>query len=108
MVAAVVGGRQALDHLGGGEALREQREPVGPVTRVRVRLRRDRADAGPRPRDDRADGEELRLRRDAPLPGVEVAGGDRVGRDDGLHRSQSSSIVSPGSSSRMVAFGAST
>ena len=39
-----------------------------------------------------ADGEELRLRRDAPLPGVEVAGGDRV-------RHRQSSSVSPGSSS---------
>ena len=49
------------------QALAQEREPVAAVARVRVRLRRDRADARLGPGHDRADGEELRLRRDAPL-----------------------------------------
>ena len=65
---------------------RSRREPVRAVARVRVCLRRDRADVRLGPRDDRADGEELRLRRDAPLAGVEVARGDRVGQRLDLDR----------------------
>ena len=64
------------------QPLPEQREPVRPVARVRVRLRRDGAGLRLGPGDDRADGEELRLHRDAPLARVEVAGDDRVRRDD--------------------------
>ena len=73
VLAAVVGRGQPRDHLLGARALAQQREPVRPVARVRVRLRRDRADVRLRPGDDRADGEELRLRRDAPLARLEVA-----------------------------------
>ena len=87
VLAAVVGRRQPLDHLGRAQPLGEQREPVGAVARVRVGLRRDRPDTRLRPRHDRADREELRLRRDAPLRRLEVAGGDRVGCDDRTHRS---------------------
>ena len=83
LLAAVVGRRQPLDDLVGRGAAAEELEAVRPVARVRVGLGRDRADVRRRPRHDRADGEELRLRRDAPLAGVEVAGADRVRRDDG-------------------------
>ena len=83
LVAAVVGvGRAARRPPRRDSPLAQQREPVRPVARVRVRLGRDRADVRLGPRHDRADREELRLRRDAPLAGVEVAGGDRVRRDD--------------------------
>ena len=83
LVPAGVGGGQPLDDLVGGEALAQQCQAVRPVARVRLGLRRDRTDLRLGPRDDRADGEELRLRRDAPLPALEVAGADRVGCDDG-------------------------
>ncbi len=87
LVAAVVRLRQARDGLLRGEPVAQQREPVGPVARVRVRLRRDRADVRLGPRHDRADGEELRLRRHPPLPRLEVAGADRVRRDGPSRRS---------------------
>jgi hypothetical protein len=83
VVAAVVGGRQTLDDLVGAEAFAEKLEPLGPIARVRVSLGRDRADPWLGPRDDRADREELGLGGDAPLALVEVAGGDRVGGDEG-------------------------
>ncbi len=82
VVAFVVGARQSLHDLVGGDTVAQQREPVGPVARIRVGLRRDRADPGLGPGHDRADREELRLRGDAPLAGVEVARGDRVSGDD--------------------------
>ncbi len=80
--AVLVGRGQALDHLVGGNPFAEQREPFGPVPRVRPRLRRDRAHERLGPGNDRADAEELRLHRDAPLPRLEVAGADRVRRDE--------------------------
>ena len=82
--AALVRGGQPLDDLLGRESLAEQRQAVRAVARVRVRLRRDRADVRLRPGDDRADGEELRLDGDTPLARLEVAGDDRVGGDDRL------------------------
>ena len=84
MVAALVLARELVDDLLGGEAFAKQLEPVRPVARVRVRLGRDGSDVRLRPGDDRADGEELRLDRDAPLLRVEVDGDDRVGREIGL------------------------
>src|SRR5207247_4919238 len=69
VVAPLVGGGKPLDRLLGGEAVTEQREAVRAVARVRVGLRRDRAYVRLRPRHERADGEELRLRRDSPLAG---------------------------------------
>ena len=81
LVAALVRRRQELHDLGRAVAGPQQVEPVRPIARVRVGLGRDRADVRGRPRHDRADGQELRLRRHAPLAGVEVAGADRVRRD---------------------------
>ena len=84
VVAPVVGRRQLRHRLLRVRALAQQREPVRAVTGVRVCLRGDRTGLRLSPRDDGADGEELRLRRDAPLARLEVAGGDRVRRDDRL------------------------
>src|SRR5919204_3334054 len=78
VLAALVRLRQPLDDLLGGQPLAEQREPLGAVARIRPRLRGDRAHVRLRPRDERADGEELRLHRDAPLAAAEVATDDRV------------------------------
>ena len=63
-------------------ATKEQLESLGPVTRVGICLGCDRAHMGCRPRYDRAHREKLRLGCDAPLAGTEIAGADRVGRDD--------------------------
>ena len=82
VVATVVAGCEALDDLFCAEPFAQQGEAVGPVTGIRVGLGCDRADTGLRPGDDRADGEELRLRCDAPLTGLRVAGGDRVRGDE--------------------------
>ncbi len=85
-----IGSCETLDHLLGTRPAAQQCEPVRAVTRVRIRLGRDRAHSGLRPGDDRSDREELGLGRDAPLPCLEVARRDRVGRDDGgvpSHRS---------------------
>ena len=81
--AALVRRGEPLDHLLGAEPVAQEREPSRAVAGIRVRLRRDRADVRLRPRDDRADREELRLRRHAPLPRLEVARADRVRRDRG-------------------------
>jgi hypothetical protein len=81
VIAPVVGAGQPLDDLAGGAALAEQAEPVRPVAGVGVGLCRNGADLRLGPGDDRADGQELRLDRDAPLPCVQVAGDDRVRRD---------------------------
>ena len=81
LVAAVVGLGQALDDLLGRQALPQQREAIGAVARIRVRLRRDGAHPGLRPGDDRPDGQELRLHGDAPLSRIEVARHDRIRRD---------------------------
>jgi hypothetical protein len=81
VLAALVRAREALDHPVGREPIAQQREPVRPVARVRVRLRRDGSDLGLGPRDDGADGEELGLYGDAPAARLEVTGGDRVRRD---------------------------
>src|SRR5581483_10320359 len=82
LVPSLVGGDEPSHHLVGVVPLAQQGEPVRSVARVRVCLRRDRADVRLRPRDDRADREELRLHGDAPLSRLEVARGDRVRRDD--------------------------
>ena len=88
MSAIVVRGCQSLDDFLGREPFPQQCEPVRAVARIRVRLRRDGADERLRPRDDGADGEELRLDGDAPVPRLEVARADRVRRDDhASHRS---------------------
>ena len=79
--ASFVVGGEPRDDLVGGTPLAEQREPVRPVARIGVRLRRDRADVRLGPRHDGADREELRLHRHAPLRCLEVAGDDREGRD---------------------------
>ena len=60
VLPVVVRGGQPLDDVLGREPFVEQREPVRPVARVRVRLRGHRADTGLGPRHDRADAEELR------------------------------------------------
>ncbi len=82
MLAPVVCLRESLYDLVGGHSLAEERKPVRPVARVRVRLCRDRADVRLGPRDNGADREELRLRCNSPLTCVEVARDDRVRRDD--------------------------
>ena len=51
----------------------QQLEPAPAVAPVGERLRRDRADAGPRPRDGRAGVERLRLHGDPELAGRRVA-----------------------------------
>src|SRR5207253_7870304 len=78
----LVRGGQACDDLLRAQALPQQRKALRPVARVGVGLGRDRADAGLGPRDDRAYGEELRLRRDSPLSGLEIAGRDRISGDE--------------------------
>jgi len=80
----LVGGGELFDRLLRAGSGSQECQPVGPVARVCIGLRRHGAHAGLGPRDDRADREELRLRRDAPLACGEVARGDRVGRDDRL------------------------
>ena len=80
MVASLVGSRQPVDDLLRGEPFAQELEPLRAVARVRVRLGRDRADVRLGPRDDGADGEELRLDRDAPLLRLEIDGDDRVRR----------------------------
>ena len=82
VLASLVGLGERLDRLGGARAVAQEREPVRPVAWVRVRLGRDGADTRLGPRHHRADREELRLRGDAPVARLEVAGRDRVGRDD--------------------------
>ncbi len=87
VVATVVGIGQPLHDLGCTEAFAEQLEAVAPIPWVGVGLGCDCAYVRLGPGDDRADGEELRLRGNAPLSRVEVARGDRVRRDDVLsHR----------------------
>ena len=88
-VPGLVGLREARHGLVCGESLAKEREAVGPVPRVRPRLRGDRADVRLGPGDDAADREELRLHRDAPLLRVEVAGADGVRRDDRASRRSS-------------------
>src|SRR5262249_5610496 len=106
LVATLVAGRQSLDALVRRESLREKLEPLRSVARVGVGLGRDGADRRAGPGDDRADSEELRLRGNAPLARAEVAGNDRVGRDDGRPHPQRTSVP-PGSSTSIVASGAS-
>jgi hypothetical protein len=87
LVPTLVLREQPLHDLARAQALPQESQSIRPVTRVRVRLCRDRPHLRHGPRDDRADGEELRLDGDAPLPGLEVAGGDGERRDEGLsHR----------------------
>ena len=83
LVTALVGADQPFHGLLGREPFAQEREALGAVTRVRVRLGGDRADVRLRPRYDRSDREELRLDGDAPLRRIEVAGGDRERRDHG-------------------------
>ena len=82
LVSAVVGRRERVHDVLRAPSVAEERQPLGAVTRIRVRLRRDRADVRFRPRDDAAHREELRLHADSPLACVEIAGGDGIGRDD--------------------------
>ena len=98
LVAVVVGCREALDDLLGAQPFAQQRQALGAVARVRVGLRRHGAHAGSRPRDDRADGQELRLGRHTPLSGLEITGGDRVGGDERL--SHTSALAGRGRAGR--------
>ena len=52
MVPPVVRGSEPLDGFLGAQALAQELEPAGPVTRVGVRLGRDRADSWSGPRDE--------------------------------------------------------
>jgi hypothetical protein len=76
VVPALVCLGQAPHHLVGGMSGLEQLEPVRAVRHVGERLRGHGADLRLRPRDDRADGEKLRLHGDSPFPPLEVAGDD--------------------------------
>ena len=78
--ALVVRRGQSVDHVLGREAFPQEREALGPIARIGIRLRRDRADVWLRPRDDRSDREELRLGRDPPLARSEIARTERVRR----------------------------
>ncbi len=91
LAAVVVGRGEPLDDLLRAQPLPQERQPVRAVAGVRVGLRRDGADARLGPRHHRADGQELRLGGDTPLARVEVAGGDRVRRDDRLSHTSSPS-----------------
>ena len=82
MRLVLVGARQGRDRFLRGAPFAEEREAVGPVTRICIRLCRDRAHARFRPWNDGADREELRLHGYPPLTRVEIARDDRVGRDD--------------------------
>jgi hypothetical protein len=94
---ALVGAGQARDGVVGREPFAQEREALGAVARVGERLRGDRSDLGLGEGTDRADGEELRLHGDAPLPRLEVARRDRVRRDDRLsHTSAPSSRARAG------------
>ena len=81
LVSAFVGLGQPLDDLLGRQTLTQEREAVRAVARIRIGLRRDGAHLRLGPGDDRPDGEELRLHGNAPLPRIEVAGHDRIRRD---------------------------
>ena len=98
LVATLVGLGQPRERVLGGQPVAQEAQPFRPVGRVGVRLRRDRADVWLGPRDDRAHGEELRLRGDAPVAGFQVARDDRVGHagtfaDSGACSSIQSSIT---------------
>ena len=71
-----VGGEQLAERLLRADALGEPVERVRAVRGLDDRLRRHRADAGPRPRAQRADGEPVRLDGDAELAGRRVEGHD--------------------------------
>ena len=82
LVSARVRVGQSRDRVLGGQAFTQEPQSVGAVARVRIRLGGDRADLRLGPGNQRADGEELRLRGYAPLSRLEVARDDRVRRDD--------------------------
>ena len=71
-------GEQTRERVGRALARAHQVEPELPVRRIGGRLRRDRADSRFCPRDDRADGEVMRLHGNAKLPGVRIARDNRV------------------------------
>src|SRR5581483_67363 len=108
-VAAVIRADETAHGLLGVGAFAQQCEAFRAVAWVRVRLGRDGADVRLGPRNDGADGQELRLHRDAPLPGVEVARGDGERRDDHPYvssvRSSSSRSVRPGGTSAVATSG---
>src|SRR5215208_4952082 len=65
VLAVFVGGDQTFDGLISGFSPSHKLEPVRPIVIVRHRLRRHSSDAGTRPGNDRANGEELGLNGDA-------------------------------------------
>ena len=85
MLAAFVGGDEALHHLGGGNARAQQLEAPPAVVRVDERLSGERADAAFRVRAEGADREEARRDRDAERT-AGVAGDDRPGHGRGSYR----------------------
>ena len=88
LLAQRVAGDEGAEHVGRGPAGREGVQPVRPVAHVRERLRRDRPDVGARPRNHRADGEELRLGGDP-----EVAGGRVAARRSNRSRADTSAEI---------------
>jgi alkylated DNA nucleotide flippase Atl1 len=74
-----VGGQHGGERVRRRGALLQAREHVGAVRGLDDRLRGDGADARPRPRAERADGEPVRLDGGAELARRGVAGDDRVG-----------------------------
>src|SRR5581483_6333056 len=78
----------------------EQLEPAIAVAAIGERLRRDRTDARPRPRNPGARVERLRLHTDAELAGLGVARDDRIRHTANLLRDSHSR--GPGRSIRMA------
>ena len=72
-------GEKAPQASGRGQARGHQLQSARAIGDLGVGLRGHRTDADPRPRDDRADREPVRLDRDAELAGPRIAGDDRVG-----------------------------
>jgi hypothetical protein len=82
LVAAVVGGDQALQRLRSRQALAHECDAVGSVRHVGIGLGGDRAGARICPRHHRADGEELRGDGCAEIAGLQVHADDGKGGDD--------------------------
>ena len=72
-----VGRDQLRKRVAGVGTTGQQRERLGPVRHARVRLSRNRANAGTSPGHDRADGEPVRLNRDPELTRLGIARDDR-------------------------------
>ena len=73
---AIIRARQRGDSLLRRLALRQQVEATRAIARVRPGLRRHRADTGFGERHDRADGEKLRLHRDAEVARLRIEPND--------------------------------